>query len=147
MKKTTTDVLVEFHKNYGTENTTIRRFSTRIELFEKPDLATKSTPVVVPSPAVLAAASPSKKRKKPAKTLYVCQLCGIEYNSSIDKEYGSGWIGCNYGDCDVWQHLKCMGLSLSKAIKSVKWKCSVHRQGPPRPKSVLKKSKKYKIRP
>ena len=95
--------------------------------------------MTLPTVATLSTASPSKTRKKRGK--YICQLCGIIYDSELDKEYDSSWIGCEHPGCERWQHFKCMGLIMPRNIKSVKWICPEHT--PAAPKAIMQKSNFY----
>ena len=143
--KTTThdDVLIEIHT--AVKNRTVKRYATDVSLFRNGKEIPKIQPPLqpLPSSSVLSTVSPSKKGKKPTKTRYSCQLCGIEYGSAPDIQYGSNWIGCEHNGCDVWQHIKCMGLEMPRSMKSVKWRCIQHIRERP-PKSSLLKQKKNK---
>ena len=68
-------------------------------------------------------------------------MCGTVYNSGRDNEYGNPWIGCDQGGCDVWQHLRCMGLQMSRSIKVLTWTCALHRPKLPKAPSIVKKGK------
>lgn len=139
LKMTTGDeVFLKVFKDYGKDNCCVKKFATLPVLLNDRAAISGAQAAVAPLPSIelLTENLPSKARKKRGK--YVCQLCGIEYDSDRDKRYDSSWIGCEHTGCDRWQHYKCMGLIMSRNIKSVKWTCQEHTPAPPKAASKKK---------
>ena len=142
LKTTTHDESLMFvYKDFGTSTCTIKKFATSVKLLDGHMNKAQELPAKknFPEDSFLKEFSPSKKRKKQR---YACEICGIVYNSGRDNEYGNPWIGCDQEGCDVWQHLGCMGLQMSRSIKALTWKCALHRPKPPKASSIVKKGKK-----
>ena len=142
------DIYLELYKDGLKSGSTVRKFSTHLDLLKK---TTPSSQVTLPPEHVLALYSPSKKREREVEN--VCQQCGAEYKSPMDVAFDSKWIGCQHlnsdgsSGCNRWNHAKCLGLDFAQNVKSVKWFCPIHRAKPPRnysKKAPAEKNKKQK---
>ena len=69
-------------------------------------------------------------------------ICGVLYNSKMDKEMGSLWLGCDAKGCQFWIHSSCYGFPNAEddAFPNIEFHCGKHIQS----KIKSKKIKLYK---
>ncbi|XP_066930146.1 uncharacterized protein [Clytia hemisphaerica] len=135
--RTDDDTLIEHHRHFPNRPPQIIRYATNKHLFNADYNQTTKNMYDEPTLQELEASSPSRARKR---KMNVCQLCGIVENSKRDQDWDSKWIGCQYPKCEVWHHMKCSGITMPRAVKSVTWTCPMHTPRPP-PASPTKKKK------
>ena len=57
--------------------------------------------------------SRSKKKINPKSTAVdrnKCNICGVLFNSRMDKKLKSPWLGCDARRCQFWIHVSCCGF-------------------------------------
>ena len=97
LKKITHDESQMFvYKDFGTSSCTIKKFTTNMKVLDGHLNKIQELSVKRNIPEEF---SPSKKRKKQK---YICEVCGIIYDSGRDKEYRNSWVGCDKEGCHVW---------------------------------------------
>jgi len=142
--KTTTndDSLLVVYKDYNTDIATARKFATNLELVSNTAASSSLDAPLPPPAAVLASLSPSKPNTTVGSEAR-CPVCGITYGEERDDEFDSLWIGCSSKSCDIWQHVKCVGLQgITKTkLRTLHWLCPVHRDKPCSSRPQTKKNK------
>ena len=131
LKTTTKDEsLLLVYKDFKGDNESVRKFSTNLELLGVQNRQNASISLQIPTASTLAALSPTK-RKNQSETR--CPACGLRYGEERDDDFDSLWIECGMESCDIWQHVKCIGLAgITKTkLNSLKWMCPTHREKPP----------------
>ena len=115
-------------------------YTTKLDLLKQPqnDITYETFPVI----EMLRQFSPSEPTVKKKKKEWRCTICGIVYGENRDEEYDSLRLNCDVEDCDVWDHVKCLGLinMTDRRLKTIKWNCPVHRVQPPTVKKLKRKS-------
>ena len=91
--------IITVYKDYKTKNCTMRKCAANMEVFKCSSPKEQEESAATPSKHLLAANSASRKSTKKEKC--ICEICGIQYQSSRDKEYDSAWIGCDHNNCDI----------------------------------------------
>ena len=155
--KTADDSIVCFFKHpvdgsadertlYATTTELIRKFKS-LECGERvvPNILQES-----PSNESLQLATPSKvsnsnrktnqKERNESNMADFCRICDVKYNSKMDRDYESPWLGCEEESCDHWVHLNCLGFVSEDAENLSEWYCKKHHpKKMPTQRRVIKK--------
>ena len=75
--------------------------------------------------------SPSKKKIKPksrAMDRNKCNICGVLFNSRMDKELRSPRLGCDARGCQFWIHASCCGFPTAEddIFENIDFFCKKH---------------------
>ena len=112
------DLLISFFKHlvdgstdermiYGTTQELISKFKS----FGLEDFSVESTSEsLFPSEI----GSKEKVRMKEKESQNYCCICNLKYDTKLDNDFDSPWIGCNIKSCNYWFHAFCLGFVLDE---------------------------------
>ena len=129
----------------NTKDKTIKKFTTDRCLLGLSDNSLVDFQTETPSNDQLVAFSPSKYR---TANNWRCNACGLCFGEEKDIDFESSWLNCESEGCDVWQHVKCLGI-VSVAIaknQAFRWRCQRHRENPQTTILTTKKNNEEKTK-
>ena len=124
-------------ENEGTEESVL--YATTTDLIKKFQLFGISQEVSnisdpqLPTDGVLQVLTPSKETKNSKKKKQKgvnngshCRLCQVKYDTKLDNDFDSPWLGCQNKKCGYWVHVYCLGFLANDAKSMTEWYCRKH---------------------
>ena len=117
----TTQDLISKSKSFGLED-----FS--VESTNKGSLANVSSEsLAISSPSKPSKiGSKEKVHKKEKGSQNYCRICNVKYDTKLDKDFDSPWIGCNVKSCNYWVHAFCLGFVVDEPSELPDFFCRKH---------------------
>ena len=117
----TTQELISKFKSFGLED-----FS--VESTNESSLANVSSEsLVISSPSKPSKiGSKEKVRKKEKESQNYCRICDVKYDTKLDKDFYSPWIGCNVKPCNYLIHAFCLGFVVDEPSELPNIFCRKH---------------------